>query len=222
MSKFCTNCGRELHDGEVCNCSKNNDIKSALSDVMDILKKLFSKPMDLFDKYLVDSKYLVGICLIVLSSLVRGIYEGILSYRSWKSMGSFKYVKAPNFLLEFLKNSGLYIVRYGVFILVIYLVINVIFKDKISWKKIINAVGLAVTIFIFGYAVNSILILFNGNSITHISGYVSTFMSTFNIIMLYKAISHVSSINKNKLFISLPLIFIGVSIVMEIIYELIY
>ena len=50
MAKFCTNCGKKLKDGEVCNCKKveisTKDFNSYMTSLLNVLKGMFVKPID--------------------------------------------------------------------------------------------------------------------------------------------------------------------------------
>lgn len=45
MAKFCTNCGKKLKDGEICECKKveinTKDFNSCMTSLLNVLKGMF-------------------------------------------------------------------------------------------------------------------------------------------------------------------------------------
>lgn len=220
MNKFCQYCGRELKEGEVCNC-KNKDIKNVFKSIIDIIKRLFINPKEVLETYLTDNNFIVGIVLIVITSFIRGIYSVLSLYHNYSKFNYYKYSKGPNYFDEFFKSFGLSLVRYVAIVFIIYLIIKVILKDNMSWKKIVSSVGISLVVVMLGYIVNCFLTFSDAKIVTYISSYIDTFMNIFNTIILYEAIKGLVKIDKNKLIISIPLVFVGTSIVMNIINKLI-
>ena len=65
MAKFCTNCGKKLKDGEVCNCKKveisTKDFNSYMTSLLNVLKGMFVKPIDTLKSFIADSNFVFSI-----------------------------------------------------------------------------------------------------------------------------------------------------------------
>lgn len=109
MAKFCTKCGKQLVEGEVCNCaqtvqpiqttapttaSSNSgvDVKESLMDCVNVFKNIFTKPFDAIKSFVCESKFIAGIIMVVVAALSTGLYKlAVLKnlYSSSSSAGSF-------------------------------------------------------------------------------------------------------------------------------------
>ena len=84
MAKFCTKCGKELKEGQTCDCKKtskkvtNNtqiDLKESSIDCLNVFKKIFTKPFEAIKDFVCDNKFIAGIIMIVVAALTTGIYK---------------------------------------------------------------------------------------------------------------------------------------------------
>ena len=65
MAKFCTKCGKKLEEGKVCDCEKttSESVKTAVAnnnmvnDYIEVLKGMFTKPLDTMKDYAKKSKF---------------------------------------------------------------------------------------------------------------------------------------------------------------------
>ncbi len=227
MNKFCSFCGKELKEGEVCDCqeSKNNSVKPSSNkggnmgnDLLDIIKKVFVKPIEVFKKYLVDDKLVVGVVLVVVAALARGLYTVLSLYHVYSKSSYFK--DSVDYFKNFFETFGSYLWKYAALVLIIYAVVKLIFKTEISWKKIVTVVGVALVPIICYVLVSYILLFFDGDFVTYLTSYLSTFTNALYMYLIYEGICSLVDVDKNKLLISMGVIFVGVSIASDIFAKL--
>ena len=90
MAKFCTKCGRQLAEGEVCNCAQtvqttaatttaasNADVnvKESFMDCVNVFKNIFTKPFDAIKEFVCENKFIAGIIMVVVAALSTGLYK---------------------------------------------------------------------------------------------------------------------------------------------------
>ena len=91
MAKFCTKCGRQIAEGEVCSCvqmiqpttttttpvASNSDVnvKDSLMDCVNVFKKIFTKPFDAIKEFVCENKFIAGIIMVVVAALSTGLYK---------------------------------------------------------------------------------------------------------------------------------------------------
>ena len=73
MAKFCTNCGKKLKDGEVCNCKKveisTKDFNSYMTSLLNVLKGMFVKPIDTLKSFIDDSNFVLALIILLIAAL---------------------------------------------------------------------------------------------------------------------------------------------------------
>ena len=97
MAKFCTKCGKKLEDGQVCDCEKKKagakaakteekvvatetapttgiDFNWYANSYLDIIKGLFTKPVDAIKKYATSKNLGLGLVSMVIACIVMGIF----------------------------------------------------------------------------------------------------------------------------------------------------
>ena len=234
MAKFCTKCGKELMEGQVCDCSMNVvssvnttstnnkiDIKESLMDCVNVFKKIFTKPVEAIKEFVCDNKLVAGIIMIVLAAITSGLYKiaTLKNMYSSSSADSFNLndfssllqgalsgnldAAKPDYLKEFFNAFLNNFVEYAVLALVGYVIVSMLFKGKASWKQMVTAVALSVSVILVGNAINSILVFVDGEFIGYLRGYVSSFASVLSMLILFSSVKEVAEIDNNKLFISI-------------------
>ena len=82
MAKFCTKCGKELKEGQKCDCSKNEEVKStstssnggAFSDFGEVLKGSFTKPVTTIKEFSTESNFILALVLLGICAVASGIF----------------------------------------------------------------------------------------------------------------------------------------------------
>lgn len=82
MGNFCSKCGRELQDGEVCNCTQQNvtqsqidtEVKNGLQNLLSALKVFFKNPQEAADTLAKSENWLIAIVLIAAQAVLSGLF----------------------------------------------------------------------------------------------------------------------------------------------------
>ena len=159
MAKFCTNCGKKLKEGEVCNCAKKNvstntsttDINGYLNKIWDVMQKMFKAPIDCVKEYTKEDNFIVSIILVIVSgisfglfslALIKNVYANVMDSMGY-GLGSFMSMQTPEipyfkcFLIVSLLSIGMYFLEA----LVLWLVCDKGFKVNIDYKKSLNVIA---------------------------------------------------------------------------------
>ena len=237
MANFCTKCGKKLEAGEEHTCevkeevkkekakaekttsSSNVDVKGGFTDAVDAVKGIFTKPIDVIEKFVTDSKFIAGIILIVMTALAKGLYTVITLWHAFDKVKAYSSYE-PKYFDEFFKVFATDLVRYAGIAFIAYLVVTLILKGKATWKETLAATGLSLIVIIAATIVSSILVFFEGDIVSYIGSYVATFSSAFCMFVLYEGIKAKAGIDKNKLFLSLASVLVGAEIIVDIVNKI--
>ena len=125
MAKFCTNCGRKLEEGEVCNCEEVKTVNepqkgkvekqtntpsitinlpnaSAISNsdagkkIGEILKGIFVKPIDTIKEYTKEENFSVALIFVLISSIFTGLFTMAYVKNTFIVTGSQLYASLYN------------------------------------------------------------------------------------------------------------------------------
>jgi len=199
----------------------NIDIKEGFTDSVKAVKGIFTKPVETIKEFVADSKFITGIILIVTTALAHGLQTVITLLHSYNKIKSSYYTPpTPKYFDEFFRVFATNLVRYLAIAFIAYLVITIILKGKATWKETLSATGLSLIVMIFAVIITTILIFFEGDLITYIASYVSTFAGFFTVAVFFEAIKEKAGIDTNKLFISLASVFVGAEIVVDIVNKI--
>lgn len=153
MAKFCTNCGKKLKDGEVCDCTKTNevetfDVNGILKKSLEVLKGIFTKPVDTLKKYVKGNDFLLSVIFVVIAgistglltlALVKVIMSSVatalgygLSYGLGSISNEIPYFRV--FLVTAIISVGIYFLEA----LVLWLITGKCLKEKVDYKKAFN------------------------------------------------------------------------------------
>ncbi len=151
MAKFCTNCGKELKEGEVCSCKANgaDNIGTAL---LEIGKGMFTHPVTTIKTYAKEQTFGVALILIGVMSLltavfsiallkgvediISSIYSSLIGGLSLGTMDA-NLPYARTFFTTWIMMVALAFVFAGL----LYLVNTVMFKGKANFKTIFSLYG---------------------------------------------------------------------------------
>ena len=222
MAKFCTKCGKELKEGQTCDCQKkgnsetktvtvNIDVKESCMDCVNVVKGIFTKPVETIKDFVCDSKLISAIIMIVVAALSSGLYH--VAYE--KAIIASDYYK-PKYMNEFFTTFADSLVKYALIAALGYVLISLIFKGKTTWKQMVAAVGASVSVLIVGYLLNSILVFIDAEIVAYFRGYISYFAEVLSILIIYKAIEEKAELDKNKLLLGTTALFVLVQAGMDI------
>lgn len=227
MAKFCTKCGKELKEGKTCDCKKtsknvkNNqiDLKESGIDCLNVFKKIFTKPFEAIKEFVCDNKFIAGIIMIVVAALTTGIYKIATLKSMYSSLSSLTGV-GPEYLKEFFTTFTTNLVEYALIVVIGYLIISKLLKGKTTWKYMVTAVALSLSVVLVGNLLNSLLVFIDGDFIGNIRSYISSIAYIFSILVLYESVKEISGINKNRLFVVVASMSVFATVVIDVFQKL--
>lgn len=219
MAKFCTKCGKELQEGQVCDCQATTtvnsessiDFKEAGKDCLNLVKGIFTKPVETIKNFVADNKLISAIIMIVVAALSKGLYT--IAYDKAQLANKFY---EPKYLNDFFTTSLDSLVRFALIAAIGYLLVTVIFKGKTTWKQMVAAVGAGVAVVICANVINSILVFVDAEFVIYLVSYISTFATFALFLVVYKAIEETAELDKNKLFLGSISLFVLVEAAMDL------
>lgn len=217
MAMFCTKCGKKLEEGQSCDCEKeknvnntpqknntNFDVNELFKDYLDIVKGLFTAPIDTIKKYTKTDKFVLGIIAMVINCLISGVFfyflmdktlGGLFGFAS-RGYGSLmsSSVSLP-FGKVFLMGLLFMVLWFLVCASAVYVIANPIMKDKLNIKEAFALTGVC-SIFTTLTTLASLLFIFISVKISII---ILLLGATFYLTYLYQGLSEITAINKNRL-----------------------
>lgn len=233
MAKFCTKCGKKLEEGKKCDCeaqkekvvekvekqentstTSNFDIKSCFDSYVEILKNIFTKPVDTIKKFATEDNFILGLIAILLNSLVTGLLIYFIAKESvgaiTAGMGySSLFLGLATFEIPFLKvvlyGTTFMVVNFFMTALLLFVLTNPILKDNLSFKKATSLVGVC-SIITTVTTLGAILLTFIS---MQLAIYFILIAAILYFTHLYQGIVEMTNIDKNKL----AYVFTGVVVV---------
>jgi len=219
MAKFCTKCGKELADGKACDCEKKDvgkkvasssngfDFNETVNNYVALIKGIFTKPADTIKKYATSDNFVLGIICLVINCLISGLFVYCLASEAislvysiiglgFGSLGGFGgYSFEVPFIQTFLTGFAFIAVFLVVLALMIFVIANVIMKDKINVKQSFSLVGV---LSVFTTITTLLVILLVYINIT-VMLIVMLLAMVFFFTYLYQGLSDITKVDKNKL-----------------------
>lgn len=250
MAKFCTKCGKKLEEGKTCDCSKTVkqetvvqsntqvDFKESCMDCLDVFKNIFTKPFDAIKKFVSENKFVAGIIMVVLAALSSGLYKiaTLKSMYSSSSASSFgmddfssllesalsggSISTEPEYLKEFFTSFGTSLVEYALIILLGYLIISKLLKGTATWKQMITAVAISLSVILVGNVLNSVIVFIDGEFVANIRSYIASFASISSILILYASVKEVAGVDKNRLFVSIASMSVFATVIIDVVKKI--
>lgn len=215
MTKFCTNCGKELIDGK-CDCVKKSDVGVTSDDLaskfMDIVKGLLKKPVTTIKENTTEDNFSFGLILLAISACVTGLFTYFF-IKDGSSVISFVRLYGMfdvPFLRVFIASSITSAIWYAVLGFVTYLFANKLFKLEVTVKEIFTMLGILSVIMSLALIVSIILVYVSVKLMLLLIVVASLFYSIYFILGL----KEVTGIDKDKLaYLYVPSILTAVFIV---------
>ncbi len=205
MAKFCIKCGKPLEDGKECSCeiTKEMDILTQTKTVTrnyfnlfsEITKGLIKVPIDTIKKYGTEKNFKFNTITIFINAFIFGLFLYCLLKESNFEVGHFVMRMEVPFVKTLLFGILLVIVGFIVTISMIYVLIDSVFKTKVSFKAITSLIGtcsIIVTLALF----ISIIMVFLSIKLTL---FILLIASLFYLVYLCQGIMEITKIDKNKL-----------------------
>lgn len=167
MAKFCTNCGKELKEGEVCDCSKGNEIMSnvIVQKMFGVFKGMIYSPIDTMKDFIKKSNFTLAMILIGILSVISGLFVMACLKNGLSSMGYYGAYNMLNVQIPYMKMffTTLVVVFASSFAYtgILYLVNSQIFKRESDFREVYAMYGVSSVILSLFLALGTILIFVN-------------------------------------------------------------
>ncbi len=239
MAKFCSKCGKKLEDGKPCDCEKNDskvesktstsgfDFNECVNSYIDIVKKIFCKPVDAIKKYSTENKFSLGIIALVINCIITGIFVYCLLNEASGALGSlFGYsslLSGSIFKVEFMKtfiNGFIFMaVWFVIAALVIYLIANPILKDRVNIKSVFSLLGVC-SVFTTITTVVAIICVYISIKLSFI---ILLIAALFYLTHLYQGINEITKVDKNKLaYVFVPAVSVAIFVVVYVLPKIMF
>lgn len=206
MAKFCTNCGKKLKEGEVCTCKKvevkTTDVKSYLTSLINIIKGIFTKPVDTLKSFINDNNFVLALIILAVASiatsalslvLIKQILDltmlggGILGL----GLSTFEIPYVKYFFITLFTSIATYFLLAGM----LYLIGVVILKGETTFKKLMTLIASSSVIHIIGTILTTIIMLISFK----LALVMFMISSLFYIFYLYQGMKFAFKVDENKL-----------------------
>ena len=180
--------------------TSNIDLKESSVDCLKALKGVIIKPVDAVKEFVQDNKLVAGIIMIVVTAIATGIYKLATlksTYDQTKSAFSYWHSSPePEYLKEFFTTCGTNLLEYALIVVIGYIIVSKLLKGKATWKQMVAAVGISLSLVLIANLVNSILVFIDKEAIIYIMSYIRTFATIYSFLILYQAVKEVGEIDK--------------------------
>ena len=209
MGKFCPNCGKKLEEGKKCECKKDSEVNintEVLNDIVDnyikVSKRIFVYPFDTIKDYSKRSKFNIGIIMIIISSIISGLFMYLLANESVFSMNSminnfsnFNLTVSSNVSIKVFLIFTLLVAAYNFcFGGLLHIILRKVLKTESDIKKIYALIGVS-SVFITITTLVALIFIYINIRLSLLILTVSFFIHLFN---LFFGFNEIIKIDKNK------------------------
>lgn len=207
MAKFCTNCGKKLKDGEVCDCKKveisTKDFNSYMTSLLNVLKGMFVKPIDALKSFIADSNFVLALIILLIAALSTSAMTLVLIKQLYGQIGllgggmmglALSSVEIPYVKIFFI-TLFVSIVVYFILAGMLYLVGSSILKGETTFKKIITLLASSSVVNIVGIILTTLIMLVSFK----IAIVIFMISSLLYMFYLYQGMKFTFKIDENKL-----------------------
>lgn len=202
--KFCTNCGKELKDGEVCDCAKSapttssvdtDAILGAVKKAWDTIINAFRKPDTTINEEMASKKNTNSLILSIVTMvcyalfLMAGIKTILASFGSMAGFTVSDYVDIPYFKV-FIYGLLIYAVVAVIPMFAAFIIGKITKNPKLSFKKVFRLYAISNAPLILAYLVLAIILLINVSFLNTL-GYIA-----FAIISMFCFFNFLLGVNK--------------------------
>ena len=209
MAKYCTNCGKKLEEGQVCDCKKDSIVNNETSQkALDLVRGMIYTPIDTIKDFTKKSSFNMAMILVCALSIITGLftmsivkngsnYTMQLAYSGLGSSGlesimprsmEIPYMKI--FFTSLVLVFGLSFVYTGL----LYLVNTVIFKREADFKEVYSMYGACSIISSLGVLASTILMFVN----VTLGLIMFALTSILNVVYSYHGLKFLGTKDENK------------------------
>lgn len=204
MAKYCTNCGKKLKEGEVCDCKKDSVINNETTQkALDLVRGMIYTPIDTIKDFTKKSSFnlamiLVGVLSVITGLFVMSLCKNGLNYSlqlTYSGLNSFmpSSIEIP-YMKIFFTSLVLVFGLSFVYTFILYVVNTMLFKREADFKEVYSMYGACSIVSSLGILASAILIFVN------VSLGIITFALTsiLNLVYSYHGLKFLGSKDENK------------------------
>lgn len=212
MAKFCTKCGKKLEEGKACEC-ETKEVKektivtnnTMVNDYLEVLKGMFTKPLDTMKDYAKRSKFNLGLIMLLLNAIIFGLFIFLFAKEGMNGVYTMIYGKSSLFgnvtknveipIKIFFISTLMMVVYHFLLGGFIHFISTTILKKESDLKKTYSLIGCAATITTATTLLALIFIYVN----IWLCLIVLSLGSLFYLINLFHGFSELTKVDKNKM-----------------------
>jgi hypothetical protein len=234
MAKFCTNCGKKLKEGEVCDCKKQSQTSSSsiVSTFVDLVKGMFVNPVDTMSSFIEEANFNTALISLGVNAVAISIFIAILckelmetvlglmgfSSSLYGGLGLTNQIDIPYVKIILISILTVMIV-YAMIAFIAYLISEKVFKSETSYKKMITWLGVTSTLLTAVVLVAAIFSLMS----VKVGLVIYAAGAMLNTYYMYKGLSFACNTDENKLgYILMPAILVTAFVVGYILPKILF
>ena len=204
MAKYCTNCGKKLNEGEVCDCKKDSIMSNETTQkALDLVKGMIYTPIDTIKDFTKKSSFnlamiLVGVLSVITGLFVMSLCKNGLNYSmqlAYSGINSFmpSSIEIP-YMKIFFTSLVLVFGLSFVYTFILYIVNTMIFKRKADFKEVYSMYGACSIVSSLGILASTILIFVN----VSLGMIMFALTSILNVVYSYHGLNFLGNKDENK------------------------
>lgn len=200
MAKFCTNCGKKLNDGEVCDCTKDNEIMNneIVQKVISVFKGMIYTPIDTMKDFIKKSNFVVGMVFAGILSIIAALFamaclKNGATVSGYYNLYGIARVEIPYAKTFFTTLVVVFAVSF-VYSAILYVVNTQLFKRECDFKEVYTMFGVSSTVFSMFLALAIILLFVN----MVVGVVVASFGTLLFNVYCYHGLKFLGSKDENK------------------------
>ena len=204
MAKYCTNCGKKLNEGEVCDCKKDSIMSNETTQkALDLVKGMIYTPIDTIKDFTKKSSFnlamiLVGVLSVITGLFVMSLCKNGLNYSmqlAYSGINSFmpSSIEIP-YMKIFFTSLVLVFGLSFVYTFILYIVNTMIFKREADFKEVYSMYGACSIVSSLGILASTILIFVN----VSFGMIMFALTSILNVVYSYHGLNFLGNKDENK------------------------
>ena len=220
---FCPKCGRQLSDGEVCNCQAQNtqqvqpDAQTQstqqapkqtlpmVKELTDLLSGIFKKPADAVKKYVSNASMEAPAILILvlafisaLGELLRMLYINFTTKSSLKSLADLANLISGKIAAGFFTHFVEVIAIAALTAAIIMLIINAFEKDKkVTYKQTLAIASLSILVTIPFTFAGTIIAMIPASFFGYLKSWMISFANGAGLVLTFIGIKEIEKDDNN-------------------------
>ena len=219
MAKYCSNCGRKLEDGEVCECKKKMEFNIQGNKIVELCKNVFIKPVETIKDFKEEKNFSLSVIMVLVTSIIFGFFCILVTKVFYKTSVALyaRDMYNTNYMVDYYSIFivGIVIALIYCFLsaFILYLINNKIFNVEINYKNSFNITSPLLIFDVVGILLSIIALPVS----IYIVGMVILFACMLKVICLTLIEKEVFKLNNTKSIYANLIYVIAITVVISII-----